>query len=570
MDIKLKIAAAAGREKADLLFINGKIINVFTGEIHDQSVAVKAGRICGFGDYDTREVVDLDGCYMAPGFMDSHVHIESAMVTPEAFGRAVASRGTTTVIADPHEIANVLGLSGIEYMIQSARNQPMNILFALPSCVPATTMETAGATLTAADLEPLFSHPSICALAEMMNYPGVIFEDPGVMKKLKAAAKAGKPVDGHAPGLTGKSLHAYVAAGIQSDHECTTCEEALEKLRMGMHIMVREGTCAKNLEALMPAITDHTWPRMMWCTDDRHPGDILFEGHMDHIIRKAISLGLDPIRAIQMGTINCARYFGIQDAGAIAPGRRADFVIFRDLKKLDIEKVYAQGVLVAKNGANLYPDKKINPSSHCPGAMNINMKAIDFSIPLRGSQIRVIKAIAHQVLTDHDTMEPLAKKGCAVADPQRDMAKIAVIDRHSGNTGMSTGFVTGMGLLSGAIASSVAHDSHNIIVVGMKDKDMIQAVMEVVNMGGGVSVVNAGRTLATVALPVAGLMSHAPMQQVHQDMEMAIETARALGSPLSDPFMTLGFLALPVIPHLKITDKGLVDVDNFELVDLFV
>ncbi len=555
---------------ADMLFINGNIINVFTGEIQQESVAVKAGHICGFGDYDSREVVDLNGLYMAPGFMDSHVHIESAMVTPEAFGRAVVSRGTTTVIADPHEIANVLGVSGIEYMIQSAQKQPMNILFALPSCVPATAMETAGATLTATDLEPLFSQPSICALAEMMNYPGVIFEDPGVMDKLNAARKAGKPVDGHAPGLTGKSLYAYAAAGIQSDHECTTCEEALEKLRLGMHIMVREGTCARNLDALMPAITDHTWSRMMWCTDDRHPGDILFEGHVDHIIRKAIASGLDPVRAIQMGTINCARYFGIQDAGAIAPGRRADFVIFRDLKKLDIERVYAKGVLVAENGVLIDPEVQDQPSSPCPGAMHLDMNAVDFSIPLQGTQVRVIKAIAHQVVTGQETMDVLEKNGCAVADPERDMAKIAVIDRHSGNTGMATGFVTGLGLLTGAIASSVAHDSHNIIVVGMDDADMIRAVREVVNMGGGVSVINAGRTLATVALPVAGLMSHAPMAQVHQEMEMAIETAQALGSPLSDPFMTLGFLALPVIPHLKITDKGLVDVDKFKPVNLFL
>ncbi len=570
MDIKSKIAAAAGREMADILFVNGNIINVFTGEILQESVAVKAGHFCGFGKYDSRETVDLKGAYMAPGFMDSHVHIESAMVTPEAFGRAVVSRGTTTVIADPHEIANVLGLSGITYMIQSARNQPMNILFALPSCVPATAMETAGATLTAADLAPLFSHPSVCALAEMMNYPGVILEDPGVMEKLKAAVKAGKPVDGHAPALTGKSLYAYAAAGIQSDHECTTCEEALEKLRMGIHIMVREGTCARNLEALMPAITDHTWSRMMWCTDDRHPGDILFEGHVDHIIRKAIFSGLDPVRAIQMGTINCARYFGIHDAGAIAPGRRADFVIFQDLKKLDIEKVYARGVLVAEKGVTLCPDAQSHDSSPCPAAMHVNMDTIDFSIPRKGPRVRVIKAIAHQVVTGQETMDVLEKDGYAVADPERDMAKIAVIDRHSGKTGMATGFVTGLGILTGAIASSVAHDSHNIIVVGMDDQDMIRAVREVVNMGGGVSVVNAGRTLATVALPVAGLMSHAPMAQVHRDMEMAIETAQALGSPLSDPFMTLGFLALPVIPHLKITDKGLVDVDKFELVDLFV
>jgi adenine deaminase len=569
MDIETKIAAAAGREMADILFINGKIINVFTGEILQESMAVKDGHICGFGEYESREVVDLKGRYMAPGFIDSHVHIESSMVTPEVFARSVVPWGTTTVVADPHEIANVLGIDGIRYMMQTAENQPVNILFALPSCVPATTMETSGGTLEAPDLEPLFSHKSACALAEMMNYPGVIFGDPGVMAKLEMAQKAGKPVDGHAPGVTGKELNAYVAAGIRSDHECTTCEEALEKLRLGMHIMVREGTCARNLEALIPAITDHTWPRMMWCTDDRHPGDILSEGHVDYIIRKAISLGLDPVRAIQMGTINCARYFGINDVGAIAPGRRADLVIFRDLEKLNIEKVYTRGVLVAEQGTIAHHIEETHPSP-CPATMNINMDAINLSIPMMGPRARVIKAIAHQVVTGLEIMDILEKKGCAVADPSRDMAKIAVIDRHTGKTGMARGFVTGMGFLTGALASSVAHDSHNIIVVGMDDDDMMQAIKEVVTMGGGLSVVNAGRTLATVPLPVAGLMSQSPMAQVHQEMEVAIEAAQALGSPLADPFMTLGFLALPVIPHLKITDKGLVDVDKFKLVELFV
>ena len=569
MDIETKIAAAAGREMADILFINGNIINVFTGEIRQESVAVKDGHICGLGEYESQEVVDLKGRYMAPGFIDSHVHIESSMVTPEVFARSVVPRGTTTVVADPHEIANVLGIDGIKYMMQAAENQPVNILFALSSCVPATTMETSGAILEAPDLEPLFSHKSACALAEMMNYPGVIFGDPGVMAKLKMAQRAGKPVDGHAPGLTGKELNAYVAAGIHRDHECTTCEEALEKLRLGMHIMVREGTCARNLEALVPAITNHTWTRMMWCTDDRHPGDILSQGHVDYIIRKAISLGLDPVRAIQMGTINCARYFGIKDAGAIAPGRRADLVIFQDLEKLNIEKVYTLGILVAEQGT-LAPHIKETHPSPCPATMNVNMDAINFSIPMMGPRVRVIKAIAHQVVTGLETMDILEENGCAVADPSRDMAKIAVIERHTGKTGMAKGFVTGIGLLTGALASSVAHDSHNIIVMGMDDGDMMRAVKEVVTMGGGLSVVNAGRTLATVPLPVAGLMSQSPMDQVHQEMKMAIEAAQALGSTLDDPFMTLGFLALPVIPHLKITDKGLVDVDKFKLIELFV
>jgi len=583
MNLESVIAAAAGREKADTLFINGKVVNVFTGEILEQSVAVKDGYICGLGSvpdsfgysaicrYSADEVVDLKGMYLAPGFMDAHVHIESSMVTPAQFAKGVLPCGTTTVIADPHEIANVMGIAGVEYMIKSAKDLPMNILFALPSCVPATDMETSGAVLNASAIAPLLNHEKIVALAEMMNYPGVIFTDPDVMAKLKEARRAGKTVDGHAPRVTGRELNAYAAAGIYSDHECTTAQEAVEKLRLGVHIMIREGTCAKNLDDLLPAVNENTWQQMMWCTDDRHPEEILNQGHIDHIIRRAIRAGIDPVRAIQMATINCARYFGIKDAGAIAPGRRADMVLFKNIENPVIEKVFVKGVLVAQNGVFNHEIEPA-PSAKVAESMNFDPDAVDFSIPCAGKsgQVRVIRVIPDQVVTMEVVMELLQRDGYALSDIKRDMIKIAVIERYSGNSGMTTGFVTGLGLSKGAIASTVAHDSHNIIVAGADDEDMMFAVKAVKELGGGFVVVCGKKLLATLPLPVAGLMSDSSMEQVNGAMAGVIKAVKSLGSPLSDPFMTLGFLALPVIPSLKITDRGLVDVEKFQIVDLFV
>lgn len=577
------IAAATGREKADTLFINGKVINVFTGEVLEQSVAVKDGYICGLDSvpdpygssslcrYSADEVVDLKGMYLAPGFMDAHVHIESSMVTPPQFARGVVPFGTTTVVADPHEIANVMGIEGVEYMIRAARDLPMNILFAMPSCVPATDMESSGAILNALAVTPLMNHEKIVALAEMMNYPGVIFTDPDVMAKIKAAKRAGKTVDGHAPKITGKELNGYAAAGIYSDHECTTAQEALEKLRLGIHIMVREGSCAKNLDDLLPAINDNTWQQMMWCTDDRHPEEIVTQGHVDHIIRKAIRSGIDPVRAIQMATINCARYFGIKDAGAIAPGRRGDMVVFKDLANPVIEQVFVKGSLIAQNGI-FNRNIEIPLSARVTPTMNFDPEALDFSIPAPSTdaKARVIKVIPDQVVTREILMDVVQKEGYAVSDTERDMVKIAVVERYSGKTGMTTGFVTGLALSKGAIASTVAHDSHNVIVAGACDEDMIFAVKAVKELGGGFAVVCKGTLLASLALPVAGLMSNDSLKQVKDSMDKVIRAARSLGSQLPDPFMTLGFLALPVIPSLKITDRGLVDVEQFKIVELFV
>jgi adenine deaminase len=563
------ITAARGDAPVDLLLVNAKIINVFSGRVIDGSIAVNNGYIVGFGDYDAAERMDMKGRYVAPGFIDSHVHIESSMTCVTEFARAVSPLGTTTVVADPHEIANVLGAAGIDYMLQSAEGQPMDCLFALPSCVPATDMETAGARLNAGDLAPFFTHPRIVALAEMMNYPGVIFTDAEVMAKLALACSHHRTMDGHAPGLSGRHLFAYAAAGIASDHECTRADEALEKLELGMHIMVREGTCARNLDDLFSVIGANTWHRMMWCTDDRHPHDLLAEGHVDAVMRKAVAKGLDPLTAIRMGTINPADYFSIKDAGAIAPGRKANLVIFSDLSDIRAEQVFYMGRPVAENGSLLPTVLRPAPVA-VPPSMRLDPRHLDFSIAAKGMRVRVIRAIADQVVTRCEIMAVAEKEGHAVADVARDMIKLAVVDRYTGQAHTGKGFVTGLGLKRGAIASSVAHDSHNIIVAGPTDADMKAAVTAVVEMGGGLAAVGGGKVLASLPLPVAGLMSDQPVETVRRQMDRMITAAEELGAGLSDPFMTLGFLALPVIPDLKLTDRGLVDVTRFEIVPLFV
>jgi adenine deaminase len=569
MDPFTIIAAARGDLPADLLLTNAKIINVFSGRVADGSLAVKDGFIVGFGDYEAARVVDLKGRYLAPGFIDAHVHIESSMTCVTEFARTVAPCGTTTVVADPHEIANVLGAAGIDYMLQSADGQPVDCLFALPSCVPATEMETAGARLNADDLAPFMDHPRIVALAEMMNYPGVIFTEPDVMAKLDLARRHHRSRDGHAPGLSGRALYAYTAAGIASDHECTRAEEALEKLEAGMHIMVREGTCARNLDALFPVIDAGTWRRMMWCTDDRHPHDLLAEGHVDAVIRKAVSKGLDPVTAIRMATLNPADYFGIEDAGALAPGRKANLVVFSELADIRAERVFHMGRVVAENG-RLLPSVQRPPAVGVPPSMNLDPADLDLAIPADSGRMRVIRAIADQVVTRCDIMTVAREDGLAVSDVSRDVIKMIVVDRYTGQAHTGRGFVTGLGLKQGAIASSVAHDSHNIIAAGVSDGDMRAAVAAVVAMGGGLVAACDGQVVARLPLPVAGLMSDQPVEAVRQQMDTMIEAARGLGAGLSDPFMTLGFLALPVIPDLKLTDKGLVDVTRFEIVPLFV
>ena len=569
MNLNEIIKAAHGEKPVDLLLTNARIINVFAGEVVPGAVAVSDGMIVGFGQYEAKNVVDLKGRYVAPGFIDGHVHIESSMTCVSEFARAVVVHGTTPVAADPHEIANVLGSAGIEYMLQSAEQQPMNIYFTLPSCVPATDMETAGARLTAEDLRPFLNRERIIALAEMMNYPGVIYRDPDVLDKISAARRQKKPIDGHAPGLKGPELYAYVSTGIQSDHECTTEQEAREKLMAGMYIMIRQGTCAKNLQALLPAVNEKTARRMMWCSDDRHPHDLISEGHIDSIVYEAIGSGLDPILAIQMATLNPAEYFKLDHLGAIAPGKQADLVVFADLKKPVIEAVYCQGILTAENG-EVAARIQAPPAAAIAPSMNVDLDRIDFGISADRRQVRVIAIVPEQVITRQIVEEITVKNNQAVSDPSKDILKMAVVERHSGSGNIGKGFVKGFGLKHGALASSVAHDSHNIIVVGVTDEDMRAAVEAVVKMGGGLAAVSDAKLLAGLPLPIAGLMSLEPVRVVRDRLERLIEITHEMGAALEDPFMTLSFLALPVIPELKLTDKGLIDVNKFKVLPLFV
>ena len=561
------IRVARGEAEADLVLKNANLVNVFSGDVHVCDVAIARSHIAGVGEYRARNEIDLAGRYLAPGFIDGHVHIESAMVAVPEFARAVVPRGTTTVIADPHEIANVLGLDGVRYILETSKYNPLSVYVMAPSCVPATGLETAGSSLSAEDIAPLLSDKWVLGLGEMMNYPGVLFCDEGVLGKIEAAK--GQPVDGHAPGLAGKDLNAYVAAGVASDHECTTVEEAREKLRLGMHIMIREGSTARNLRGLLPLVTPENARRCLFVTDDRHPSDLLREGHIDFLLREAIAQGLDPILAIQMATINPAEYFRLHDKGAIAPGRRADLVVLSDLHDLWAELVFRGGQLVAQDG-QLLPETIRQVTT--PLRSSINIAPLDegaFRVPADGSRLRVIGVLPGQIVTEKLLLPPRVEDGAAVADVERDILKLAVVERHLASGRVGVGFVRGFGLRRGAIASSVAHDSHNVIVVGTNDADMLAAVREVARLRGGLVAIMDGQLAAAVPLPIAGLMSDRPLGVVADQLDRLLSVAREMGCTLHDPSMSLAFLALPVIPALKLTDRGLVDVTQFRFVPLF-
>lgn len=562
------IQAARGDRPADLRLCNARLVNVYLGAVEQKDIAVADGLIIGFGDYQARECIDLKGRFVAPGFIDSHIHLESAMLAPPEFARAVLPHGTTAVVADPHEIANVLGTAGIDYMLRATEGLPLEVWLSLPSCVPATSLETTGAVLEAEDMVPYLRHPRVVALAEMMDFHGVIHGDNKVLAKIDTTRKAGKRLDGHAPGLTGRMLHAYLVTGIGSDHECTTMTEAREKMAAGMVIMVRQGSAARNLDALLPLADAHTARRMMWCTDDCHPHDLQSQGHIDSLVRRAIGRGLDPVVAIQMATLNPAEYFRLDHLGAVAPGKRADLVIFDDLNHPVIQQVYAAGQLVADQGAILPGTlEKTIPSA--PAAMNVPLDALDFNVPAQGRSLRVVEVVRDQIITSASLMDAAIAEGMAVSDVGRDLLKIAVIERHrnTGQTGI--GFIHGFGLKEGALASSVAHDAHNIVAVGVADEDIRRAVAAVVKMGGGLAAAAHGRVLADLPLPIAGLMSDQSLAVVHRRLDELLAAARRMGCDLADPFMTLSFMALPVVPALKVTDRGLVDVAAGKVVNLF-
>jgi adenine deaminase len=567
MELAQIIKLARGDEPAEILLANARIVNVYTGETYPAEIALADGRIAGIGaGYAAHQVIDLGGRYVCPGFIDAHVHIESSMVPPHEFARAVVARGTTTVIIDPHEIANVLGLEGIRYMFDAAKYNPLSVFVMMPSCVPATDMETAGAYLRWYDISHYLSDRWVLGLGEMMNFPGVVFGDEEVLNKLRGFEEGIR--DGHAPGLSGRDLVAYVAAGIGSDHESTTVEEMREKLRLGMVVFIREATNARNLLSLIPGLTVANGPRVCFCTDDRQPADLLNEGHVDFLIRKAISEGVSPLMAIAMATLNTANYFRLYDRGGIAPGKRADLVVFSDLQDIHAEMVFRGGRLVARDGKVIPWDRPLKPVV-LRSSMNVNWERVNLRIAAQGRRGRVIGVIPDQLITEHLIEELTVRDGEVACDPGRDIAKIAVIERHQATGNFGLGLVKGIGLQRGAIASTIAHDSHNIVVVGLDDVSMWTAARAVTDMRGGMVAVEGDRILAKLPLPIAGLMSDQAIEDVRDQMEDLIQAARQLGSHLRDPFTAISFLALPVIPSLKITDKGLVDVDRFQIVPLF-
>lgn len=561
------LRVARGDAPADLVLRGGRVVNVLSGEIQETSVAIHQGRIAGLGAYGGRETLDLEGLFLSPGFIDAHCHIESSMLPPAEYARAVVPRGTTAVVADPHEIANVLGLEGIRFMLESSRHCPLDVFLMAPSCVPASHLETAGAKLEADDLSPFLRDGRVLGVGEMMNYPAVVAADPGALAKLQLAG--GARVDGHAPGLSGQALCAYAAAGVQSDHECVAAEEAREKLRLGLHVMIREGSTAKNLEALLPAVRPENSSRFSLVTDDVDPADLSSKGHLDHVVNEAVRLGLDPILALQMVTVNSARYFGLADRGAIAPGYRADLAAFDDLRRVRVRKVFKDGSLVASEGRTAFYGDHI-PSGRVRNTVGLRWDRLeDLSVQASGKTLRVIGVEPGQIVTRKLLMKARVKDGLAVSDVERDVLKIAVAERHGRTGQVGIGFVHGFGLRRGALASSVAHDSHNVVVAGVEDDDLKAGFRAVEEMQGGLAVIVEGRAVARLPLPIAGLMSDSPIEVVTGQLETLHEAARGLGCQVESPFMALSFLALAVIPELKLTDLGLVDVGKFDFVPLF-
>ena len=549
------IAAAAGREPADLVLKNATFVNVFSNELSTMDIAVAEGLIVGMGSYQGRSEVDCTGKIVLPGFLDAHIHLESSLVSPTEFVKAVLPHGTTTVVTDPHEIANVMGTDGIEYMLQATEDLPVDVRFMLPSCVPATPLDESGAILDYRAIDSFYDHPRVQGLAEMMNFVGAINGDEQTVEKIVAAHAHHKKIDGHAPDLQGNDLNAYIAAGVYSDHECHDVKDAIAKLERGQFIMIREGTAARNLEALMPLLTGKYADRCMFCTDDKHPNDLLEKGHIDYIVKKAISLGADPITAVKVACHNAARYFLLNNRGGISPGYLADFVIIDNFQDFNIEQVYKKGVLMVDHGEiQDFPSPEIEPYLVERAHKTFHVAALTAEDFAEKRPRGIIGMVDGEITTvDAGYSDRI--------DVEYDVLKIAVVERHKNTHHIGIGYIQGYGLKSGAVATSISHDSHNIIVVGTNETDMAAAVNRVVELNGGIVVWDGGQSVAEVPLAIAGIMSDEPLVTVNEKLETAKDAAHKLGvNPGIDPFMTLSFMALPVIPSLRITTRGVFDV----------
>lgn len=565
------INVARGLKKADLVIKNANIVNVLSEEIYKGDIAIVDGIIAGIGEnYSGEKEIDINGGYVSPSFIDGHVHLESAMMLPKEFASVVLPAGTTTVIIDPHEISNVLGLHGISFMHEAVKNLPLDVYTMLPSCVPATPFETSGFDLNSYDLSLLIDKPWVLGLAEMMNFPGVLNLDNNVMAKLELAKSKEKRIDGHAPFLSGKDLCAYVSSGVKSDHECTTPKEAIERIRLGMYVMIREGTAAKDLDALLPVLKNCNTRKCIFVTDDRHPSDL--KEHINGMVRRAVEAGVDPIKAIQVASLNTAEYFGLQNLGAIAPGYKADLLVLPDLKTFKPDIVLKNGNIIAHNGklAVDIPENEVLAVRNSVNVRWITPEDFKISVNEPDGKIRVkaLEVIPHQLITKSVESEALVEDGNAISNIENDTLKICVIERHRATGNIGKGFVKGFNLKCGAIASTVAHDSHNMIVIGTNDADMYTAAVALIKCKGGKVVVKDGEIISELALPIAGLMSDREFDYVVDKCEELNQAAFSIGCELNDPFMTMGFLSLPVIPELKITDKGVFDTNKFDFIDI--
>lgn len=561
------ILKARGEEQSELVLKNANIINVFTGEIIKSNVAIDSGIIVGIGDYNGEVEIDLEGAYLSPGFIDSHVHIESSMSSPSQFAKVIVPRGVTSIIADPHEIANVKGLDGIRYIIDESKKSPLDVYIALPSCVPATNFENSGAILLAEDLATLLNEKSVICLGEMMDYPGVINADDKILDKLILAKDM--VIDGHGPMITGKDLNAYIVAGVKTEHESSTFEEAEERLRLGMYILLREGSAARNLRSLISLVNKDNLRRFLFCTDDKHPEDLIREGTIDFNIKLAIEAGLDPVDAIRMATINACECYGLKKKGAIAPGYRADLVVINDLKQMDIKMVFKDGKLVAKDNKPLF-----NPEPYLPEYMKnsvkiANIKLEDLDLKINKPTANVIGVVPDSLVTEKLVLNIDSVNGIFKYS-NNDILKLVVVERHKGTGNIGIGLIKGFELENGAIGSTIAHDSHNILVIGDNDHDILGVIKEIEKIGGGITIVSKGKVLKSLPLEIGGIMTGGDIDETNrilkEMMKISYDTLKV--NPLIDPFMTLAFMALPVIPKLKLTDMGLFDVEDFKFIEI--